>query len=94
MGTFANSSSKLIEWCGTTFSNAVFAVYEQIRPNDGFGRVMQQHFIQLSIPLLSLPAYPDKETQQNRYLHKVVMTHFLLRMKDIFCFQCTGLDFL
>ncbi|XP_046455871.1 tRNA wybutosine-synthesizing protein 4-like isoform X3 [Daphnia pulex] len=64
------SSSKLIEWCGTTFPNAVFAVYEQIRPNDGFGRVMQQHFIQLSIPLLSLPVYPDHETQQNRYLHK------------------------
>ena len=45
--------------------------YEQIRPDDGFGRVMQQHFIQLSIPLLSLPLYPDKESQRKRYLQKV-----------------------
>ena len=33
---------------------------------------MQQHFIQLSIPLLSLPLYPDKESQRKRYLQKVV----------------------
>lgn len=64
------SSSKLIEWCAGTFSNAVFAVYEQIRPSDGFGRVMQQHFIQLSIPLLSLPIYPNQECQRNRYLRR------------------------
>ncbi|XP_057381528.1 tRNA wybutosine-synthesizing protein 4-like isoform X1 [Daphnia carinata] len=64
------SSSKLIEWCADTFLNAVFAVYEQIRPSDGFGRVMQQHFIQLSIPLLSLPIYPNQECQRNRYLHR------------------------
>lgn len=58
----------------------MFAVYEQIRPNDGFGRVMQQHFIQLSIPLLSLPFYPDKESQRNRYLKKVEhgFSHLLL----------------
>lgn len=69
---FINSSSKLIEWCGAMFPNAVFAVYEQIRPNDGFGRVMQQHFVQLSIPLLSLPIYPNQEYQRKRYLQRVI----------------------
>jgi len=68
-----NSSSRLIEWCRQTFPNAVFAVYEQIEPDDGFGLVMSQHFDKLSIPLLSLPVYRDKHTQKQRYLDKVLI---------------------
>ena len=85
--THTRSSSKLIEWCGHTFANAVFAVYEQIRPTDGFGRVMQHHFIQLSIPLLSLPVFPDKESQRHRYLSKVSVLTTIF--KDRFVKNCS-----
>ena len=64
------SSTNLIDWCGQTFSHAVMAVYEQIRPSDGFGLVMQRHFNQLCIPLLSLPVHPGKADQQRRFLSK------------------------
>jgi len=49
----------------------VFSVYEQIEPSDGFGLVMQRHFKQLSIPLLSLESYPDKYSQMKRFKFRV-----------------------
>lgn len=46
-------------------------MYEQVHPEDPFGRVMQQHFSQLNCALRSLAQYPDCEAQQRRFLGRV-----------------------
>ena len=34
------SVNELIVWASETFPNAIFCIYEQINPFDGFGQVM------------------------------------------------------
>ncbi|XP_015708019.1 tRNA wybutosine-synthesizing protein 4 isoform X2 [Coturnix japonica] len=63
-------SDALIQWAAEHFSHACFLLYEQMHPEDPFGRVMQQHFIQLNSALRSLSQYPDCEAQQERFLEK------------------------
>ena len=36
----AEESKELIQWVGNTFNTSVFVTYEQIRPDDSFGRIM------------------------------------------------------
>lgn len=62
------SSEALITWAARRFPNALFVVYEQMRPQDAFGQVMQQHFRQLNSPLHGLDRFPDVEAQQRRFL--------------------------
>ncbi|XP_009077802.1 PREDICTED: tRNA wybutosine-synthesizing protein 4-like, partial [Acanthisitta chloris] len=61
-------SDALIHWAAERFPRACFLLYEQVHPEDPFGRVMQQHFIQLNSALHSLAQYPDCEAQQRRFL--------------------------
>ncbi|XP_074996687.1 tRNA wybutosine-synthesizing protein 4 isoform X2 [Calonectris borealis] len=63
-------SDALIQWAAEHFSRACFLLYEQMHPEDAFGRVMQQHFSQLNSALHSLPQYPDCEAQQRRFFEK------------------------
>lgn len=64
-------SDALIHWAAEHFSQACFLLYEQVHPEDPFGRVMWQHFNQLNTALHSLAQYPDCEAQQRRFLGKV-----------------------
>ncbi|XP_067891858.1 tRNA wybutosine-synthesizing protein 4 isoform X2 [Heterodontus francisci] len=64
------SSSAVIHWAADRFSSAVFVVYEQIRPDDPFGQVMQRHFTQLNSTLHALTQFPGKEAQQKRFLNE------------------------
>ncbi|XP_008941201.1 PREDICTED: probable leucine carboxyl methyltransferase 1, partial [Merops nubicus] len=61
-------SDALIGWAAEHFSQACFLLYEQMCPDDPFGRVMQQHFRQLNSTLCSLAQYPDGKAQQRRFL--------------------------
>ncbi|CAN8001515.1 unnamed protein product [Ixodes hexagonus] len=61
------NSNKLIEWTAAKFQNVMFAVYEQIRPDDAFGIVMLRHFATLGSPLKSLTDYPDPGSLKSRY---------------------------
>ncbi|NWS63587.1 TYW4 protein, partial [Chunga burmeisteri] len=63
-------SDALIQWAAEHFSQACFLLYEQMHPEDPFGRVMQQHFSQLNSALRSLAQYPDCEAQQRRFFEK------------------------
>ncbi|NXQ90570.1 TYW4 protein, partial [Nyctibius grandis] len=63
-------SDALIQWAAERFPQACFLLYEQMHPEDPFGRVMQQHFLQLNSALHSLAQYPDCEAQQRRFLEK------------------------
>nr|CAD7450064.1 unnamed protein product [Timema bartmani] len=62
-----HSSSALIRWVSAKFDRAVFAVYEQVYPEDGFGIVMAKHFESINTPLLSLATFPDLGSQEERY---------------------------
>jgi hypothetical protein len=42
-------------------------VYEQMHPNDPFGRTMMTNLHQRGCPLLSLPTYPDLQQQLQRF---------------------------
>ncbi|XP_078407905.1 tRNA wybutosine-synthesizing protein 4 [Cetorhinus maximus] len=64
------SSSAVIHWAADRFSSAVFVVYEQIRPDDPFGQVMQRHFTQLNSTLHALIQFPGKEAQRKRFLNE------------------------
>nr|XP_005999146.1 PREDICTED: tRNA wybutosine-synthesizing protein 4 isoform X2 [Latimeria chalumnae] len=61
-------SSAVIQWASEHFASAVFVIYEQIRPADPFGQVMQKHFKQLNSTLHALVEYPDREAQKKRFL--------------------------
>ncbi|XP_038644930.1 tRNA wybutosine-synthesizing protein 4 isoform X3 [Scyliorhinus canicula] len=64
------SSSAVIHWAADRFPSAIFVVYEQIRPNDPFGQVMQRHFTQLNSTLYALIQFPEKEAQRIRFLNE------------------------
>ncbi|XP_059822995.1 tRNA wybutosine-synthesizing protein 4 isoform X1 [Hypanus sabinus] len=78
------SSSAVIRWAAERFSTAVFVVYEQIRPNDPFGQVMQQHFVQLNSTLHALVQFPGKEAQQIRFLKEGWEECFCIDMNEFY----------
>ncbi|CAK6432315.1 unnamed protein product [Pipistrellus nathusii] len=63
-----DNAAALIAWAAQRFPNALFVIYEQMRPHDTFGLFMQQHFQQLNSPLHGLDRFPDVESQQHRFL--------------------------
>ncbi|XP_045395822.1 tRNA wybutosine-synthesizing protein 4 [Lemur catta] len=61
-------AAALIAWAARRFPNAIFAIYEQMKPQDAFGQFMLQHFRQLNSPLHGLDHFPDVEAQRCRFL--------------------------
>ncbi|XP_066170349.1 tRNA wybutosine-synthesizing protein 4 isoform X1 [Sylvia atricapilla] len=77
-------SDALIQWAAEHFPQACFLLYEQVHPEDAFGRVMQQHFRQLNTALHSLAQYPDCEAQQRRFLGKGWTECSVMDMNEFF----------
>ncbi|XP_035187137.1 tRNA wybutosine-synthesizing protein 4 [Oxyura jamaicensis] len=77
-------SDALIQWAAEHFSQACFLLYEQMHPEDPFGRVMQQHFSQLNSALHSLSQYPDCEAQQRRFFEKGWTECSVMDMNEFF----------
>ncbi|NXC44499.1 TYW4 protein, partial [Penelope pileata] len=84
-------SDALIQWAAEHFSHACFLLYEQMHPEDPFGRVMQQHFSQLNSALHSLSQYPDCEAQQRRFFEKGWTECSVMDMNEFFT-CCTPED--
>ncbi|XP_075212340.1 tRNA wybutosine-synthesizing protein 4-like isoform X2 [Lycorma delicatula] len=61
------SSRQLIKFAQEILQDAIFVTYEQIGPDDGFGIVMTDHFININSPLLSISTYPSLEAQEMRF---------------------------
>jgi len=61
-------SSLIIEWSAQVFTTSVFLTYEQIRPDDSFGSVMLKNLENRGCSLLSIKAYPDLNSQRQRFL--------------------------
>ncbi len=81
------ASAEVLRWAGDgkTFSGpVVLATYEQIHPNDPFGRTMMANLTARGCPLLGLPAYPDLEAQRRRFLGLGYQRHGGWSMNDIY----------
>ncbi|OXB52440.1 hypothetical protein ASZ78_003496, partial [Callipepla squamata] len=79
-----SSSDALIQWAAEHFSHVCFLLYEQMHPEDPFGRVMQQHFSQLNSALRSLSQYPDCEAQRKRFSEKGWTECSVMDMNEFF----------
>ncbi|KAG9348695.1 hypothetical protein JZ751_029012 [Albula glossodonta] len=57
-------SDGVIAWAARLFPHSLFVMYEQVRPHDPFGKVMQDHFLKLNSALNALSHYPDTAAQR------------------------------
>ncbi|TRY91864.1 hypothetical protein DNTS_027206 [Danionella cerebrum] len=65
-----HGSDAVIGWAARALPQSMFVMYEQIRPDDPFGRVMQLHFLKLNSTIHALKQYPDTVTQTHRFIRK------------------------
>ena len=63
----SEQGNEVIGWFGSSFSRCVFVTYEQIGPDDAFGKMMINNLRAQNIPLHSLIQYPTLQAQQGRY---------------------------
>ncbi|XP_075966825.1 tRNA wybutosine-synthesizing protein 4 [Anarhichas minor] len=63
-------SDAVISWVAKLLPQSLFVMYEQIHPQDPFGRIMQDHFLKLNSTLHALRQYPDTAAQRRRFLDK------------------------
>jgi O-methyltransferase involved in polyketide biosynthesis len=58
----------LLQWFARTFAHSAVLTYEQIRPDDAFGRMMLENLARRGCRLETLLRYPSLEAQRQRYL--------------------------
>lgn len=63
----ARFSTRLVEWSAEYFEDVNFVLYEQILPDDAFGRVMMTNIKARGCELLSIHDFPTKEAQMQRF---------------------------
>ncbi|KAI8380028.1 leucine carboxyl methyltransferase 2-like protein [Blakeslea trispora] len=57
----------ILQWITKTMKNAMFGLYEQIKPNDAFGQMMIRNLKNRDIDLKGIHAFPDLIHQENRF---------------------------
>eukprot|EP00033_Pygsuia_biforma_P002488 GCRY01002758.1.p1 GENE.GCRY01002758.1~~GCRY01002758.1.p1 ORF type:complete len:336 (-),score=22.56 GCRY01002758.1:138-1145(-) len=57
----------IIHWASSKFQHSVFVSYEQIRPDDPFGKMMCTNIKNRGCPLLSIEQYPNLQDQVLRF---------------------------
>lgn len=60
-------SSRVVAWAAELFRDVSFVLYEQILPDDAFGRVMMANIKARGCDLLSIREYPTLEAQVERF---------------------------
>jgi len=85
------TSTELAKWAAETFDNAVYAMYEQINPDDAFGLFMQNHFHSIGSPLKCINSFPTLESQIERF-EKAGWSWCEALDMNTFYFQCIPLE--
>eukprot|EP00053_Salpingoeca_punica_P005865 m.57004 g.57004 ORF g.57004 m.57004 type:complete len:340 (+) comp13429_c0_seq2:153-1172(+) len=65
----SDATTKLLSWIASHYSQAFFLNYEQINPNDNFGKMMIKNLEARGCSLRGLAGCPDLQAQKDRYLH-------------------------
>lgn len=60
-------STNILKWITDTLKNSLFALYEQIHPDDAFGKMMIHNLKSRNIDLKGIHAFPDLAYQENRF---------------------------
>ncbi|KAI8059468.1 S-adenosyl-L-methionine-dependent methyltransferase [Gongronella butleri] len=61
-------SSAILDWITQNMSDAAFMLYEQILPDDSFGRMMIRNLQARHIDLKGIHAFPQLKDQEQRFL--------------------------
>lgn len=61
-------SNPILKWITETMKNTMFVLYEQIRPDDAFGKMMIRNLKSRNIELKGIHAYRDLEHQEKRFI--------------------------
>ncbi|CAH0473602.1 unnamed protein product [Peronospora belbahrii] len=64
----AKFSTQLVEWAASYFEDVSFVLYEQILPDDAFGKVMMANIKARGCDLLSIYDFPTVEAQIARFI--------------------------
>ncbi|CAO0795251.1 unnamed protein product [Mucor circinelloides] len=60
-------SNTILKWITENMRNAMFTLYEQIKPDDAFGKMMIRNLKSRNIELKGLQAFPDLIHQERRF---------------------------
>ncbi|CAO3639561.1 unnamed protein product [Mucor hiemalis] len=60
-------SNRILKWITNKMSNVSFVLYEQIQPDDAFGKMMIRNLKGRNIELKGIHAFPDLLHQENRF---------------------------
>lgn len=69
------NSMKILKMISNQFVNSSIFVYEQVRPDDAFGKVMMENLRQRGCPLKGLVAHRSPEMQIDRFMNVAEFTH-------------------
>eukprot|EP00929_Paragymnodinium_shiwhaense_P022796 TRINITY_DN14452_c0_g1_i2.p1 TRINITY_DN14452_c0_g1~~TRINITY_DN14452_c0_g1_i2.p1 ORF type:complete len:904 (-),score=173.94 TRINITY_DN14452_c0_g1_i2:12-2723(-) len=86
----AERADAVLDWVGRRLEKAIVTAYEQVVPEDGFGRVMLRHFVSLGSPILSVLSYPSVQEQASRHLHAGLSALHVLDMNELV--ECLSLE--
>jgi tRNA wybutosine-synthesizing protein 4 len=64
----ADRGDSLLRWFASTLADSAVVTYEQIRPDDAFGRMMVENLTRRGCRLETLLKYPTLEAQRQRYI--------------------------
>ncbi|XP_064387765.1 tRNA wybutosine-synthesizing protein 4-like isoform X2 [Halichondria panicea] len=74
----------IIQWISSSFKNSIFCCYEQILPNDGFGKIMLRHFMSLGSPLKNIELYPTKSAHKQRLMKRGFSSVHMCDMNEFY----------
>lgn len=60
-------SNAILKWITEHMKNIMFALYEQIKPDDAFGKMMIRNLKSRNIDLKGIHAFPDLIHQEKRF---------------------------
>lgn len=62
-----HDSDTILKWITKNTSNVMFTLYEQIKPDDAFGKMMIRNLKSRNIDLKGIHEFPDLEHQKKRF---------------------------